>query len=68
MATRLKLNRPPPVYVSREMIQAALNIIEGGCYHLCGDRGPKIDRKYVVLDILIEIIAIIATAYRVLSR
>jgi hypothetical protein len=50
------------------MNQVAVNIIEGGCYHLGGDRGPEIDRKYVVLAILIEIVAMIATVYHLLWR
>ena len=38
------------------------NIIEGGCYHF--PRDPKINRKYLILALVIEIVAIIVTAYR----
>ena len=45
------------------MNDRAANIIEGGCYYF--PRGdPKIKRKYVVLALVIEIVAIIVTAYR----
>ena len=45
------------------MNDPAANIIEGGCYHFRrGD--PKINRKYVIVVLVIEIVAIIVMAYR----
>ena len=49
------------------MNERAANIIEGVCYHF--PRGdPKINRKYVILGLVIEIVAIIVTAYRLVWK
>jgi len=41
-------------------------IIEGGCYHLSGRGGgdPNLDRKYIILAIILQITAIIVAAVR----
>ncbi|MFL6439906.1 MAG: hypothetical protein ACJ71Q_20205 [Terriglobales bacterium] len=51
------------------MIDRAVNMIKGGCYHFpTGDLGSNIDRNYVMLAVVVNIAAIFVAAYRLLWK
>ena len=63
-------NRQPLSYVFQQcMNDGATKIIEGGCYHRGGEGDQrnghrKVDRKYIILYIALQILAFIVLVYR----